>query len=174
MARTVGLASVSVPTRAAHVHGPECHAAPPPPPPLRARLTATRSSAATLLGLLAGLSALVLVRSPLENTIFPPCPLHATTGLWCPGCGATRASYLLLKGDVIGALHFNALWVVMAPFALYQAVAFAGEAFGVSWLRRVTLTRSLSIGILVSMAAFFVVRNLPIEAVEVLNPFTAS
>jgi len=126
------------------------------------------------LALLAGLSALVLVRSPLENTIFPPCPLHATTGLWCPGCGATRASYLVLKGDVIGALHFNALWVVLAPFALYQAVAFASEAFGVGWLRRVTLTRPVTIGILASMAIFFVVRNLPIEAVEVLNPYTAS
>ncbi|HEV8115678.1 MAG TPA: DUF2752 domain-containing protein [Acidimicrobiales bacterium] len=155
-----------------HVHGPTCHAA--PPPPTRARLTASRSSAATLLALLTGLSALVLVRSPLENTVFPPCPLHATTGLWCPGCGATRASYLVLKGDVIGALHFNALWVVLAPFALYQAVAFAGEAFGVGWLRRVTLTRPLTIGILASMAVFFVVRNLPIDAVEVLNPVTAS
>ena len=159
-------------TRTAHVHGPEC--GPTAPPPTRARLTATRSSAATLLALLAGLSALVLVRSPLENAIFPPCPLHATTGLWCPGCGATRASYLVLKGDVIGALHFNALWVVLAPFALYQAVAFAGEAFGVGGLRRVTLNRPVTIGILASMAIFFVVRNLPIDVVEVLNPYTAS
>lgn len=159
-------------TRGAHVHGPTCAPAPAPPP--RARLRATRSSAATLLAIIAGLSALVLVRSPLQNTIFPPCPLHASTGLWCPGCGATRASYLVLKGDVIGALHYNALWVVLAPFALYQAVAFAGEAFGVSWLRRITLSRPVTIGILGSMAVFFVVRNLPIDAVEVLNPLTAS
>jgi len=126
------------------------------------------------MALLAGLSALVLVRSPLENTIFPPCPLHATTGLWCPGCGATRASYLLLRGDVLGALHFNVLWVVFAPLALYQAVAFAGEAFGVRWLRRIPFSRPVIIAILVSMAGFFVVRNLPIDAFEVLNPVTAS
>jgi len=126
------------------------------------------------MALLTGLSALVLVRSPLENTIFPPCPLHAATGLWCPGCGATRASYLLLRGDVLGALHFNALWVLLAPLALYQAVAFAGEAFGVRWLRRIPLSRPVIIAIFVSMAGFFAVRNLPIEAFEVLNPVTSS
>ena len=155
-----------------YVHGPECAAT--VAPPTRLRRVASRSSAVSLMALLAGLSALVLVRSPLENTIFPPCPLHATTGLWCPGCGATRASYLLLRGDVLGALHFNVLWVVFAPLALYQAVAFAGEAFGVRWLRRIPFSRPVIIAILVSMAAFFVVRNLPIEAFEVLNPVTAS
>ncbi len=160
---------------ATHVHGPACEAAPPSGrTPMAVPLAVTRGGAATLLAFLAGLSAWVLVRNPLQNTVFPPCPLHATTGLWCPGCGATRASYLVLKGDVIGALHFNALWVVLAPFALYQAVAFAAEAFGVGWLRRVTLTRPLTIGILASMAVFFVVRNLPIDAVEALNPVTAS
>ena len=155
-----------------HVHGPGCAAT--TAPPTRMRRVASRSSAVSLMALLTGLSALVLVRSPLENTIFPPCPLHAATGLWCPGCGATRASYLLLRGDVLGALHFNALWVFFAPFALYQAVAFAGEAFGVQWLRRIRLSRPVVVAILASMAVFFVVRNLPIEAVEVLNPLTAS
>lgn len=135
---------------------------------------ATRSGAASLLAGLTALSVLVLVRNPLKHTVFPPCPLRAATGLWCPGCGATRASYLLLKGDVAGALHFNALWVVLAPFALYQAIAFAGEAFGVRWLRRIPFSQPLATGLLVAMGLFFVVRNLPLAAVEVLNPFTAS
>ncbi len=160
---------------ATHVHGPTCEAAPPSGrTPMAVPLAVTRSGAATLLAFLAGLSAWVLVRNPLQNTVFPPCPLHATTGLWCPGCGATRASYLLLKGDVAGALHFNGLWVVLAPFALYQAVAFAGEAFGIRWLRRIPLTQPVIVALLVSMAGFFLVRNLPFDVVEVLNPVTAS
>lgn len=157
---------------AAHVHGPACGGA-QAPAPSTVPVAVTRSSAAALLAFLTGLSAWVLVRNPLENTVFPPCPLHATTGLWCPGCGATRASYLLFKGDVAGAFHFNGLWVVLAPFALYQAVAFAGQAFGIRWLRRIPLTRPVIAALLVSIVGFFLVRNLPFAPFEVLNPPTA-
>lgn len=156
-----------------HVHGPSCAPAAAAPSPA-VRRVATRGSAAGLLAFLTGISVWVLVRNPLHNTVFPPCPLHATTGLWCPGCGATRASYLLLRGDVGGALHFNAMWVALAPFALYQAVAFAGEAFGVRWLRRIPLTQPVIVALLVALGGFFVVRNLPFGPFEVLNPITVS
>ncbi len=158
-----------------HVHGPACEAGrPAPPTPLALPVAVTRGSAATILAVLAALSAWVLVRNPLQNAVFPPCPLHAATGLWCPGCGATRASYLLFKGDLAGALHFNGLWVVLAPFVLYQAVSFAAEAFGVRWLRRIPLPQPVLAGLLVSVVGFFVVRNLPFEVFEVLNPVAAS
>jgi len=116
----------------------------------------------------------VLVRNPLRAAVFPPCPFHAVTGLWCPGCGATRASYLLLHGDVAGALHFNALWVVLAPFALYQAVAFAAEAFGVRWVRRIPMTQPVIAALLASLIGFALIRNLPFDAFHVLNPLTTS
>ncbi|MEO5680437.1 MAG: DUF2752 domain-containing protein [Acidimicrobiales bacterium] len=157
-----------------HVHGPGCAETRPAPAPTTARRMATRGGAAGLLALLAGLSTWVLVRNPLENTVFPPCPFRAITGLWCPGCGATRASYLLLHGDVGSALHFNAVWVVLAPFALYQSVAFAGEAFGVRWLRRIPMTQPVLSALLAAVLGFAVVRNLPFEAFKVLNPTTAS
>lgn len=159
---------------AAHVHGPSCGQAPPSAQPTALRVAATRSSAITVLGVLTGLSAWVLVRNPLVNTVFPPCPLHAATGLWCPGCGATRASYLLFRGDVVGALHFNALWVVLAPFVVYQVINFTAEAFGIRWLHRIPLTRPVIVALLVSVAGFALVRNLPFDAFEVLNPVTAS
>jgi len=137
-------------------------------------VAATRSSAAVVVGALTALTAWVLVRNPLESTVFPPCPLHATTGIWCPGCGATRASYLLLQGDVAGALHFNAMWVLLAPFVVYQVASFAAEAFGIRWLRRIPMTQPVIVAILASLAGFFVVRNLPFEMFEALNPVAAS
>src|SRR5688500_17879942 len=85
---------------------------------------------------LGGLSALVLVRDPLKHTVFPPCPLHATTGLFCPGCGATRASSLLLRGQPIEALHYNLLWVVAAPFVVYRLAVWGLESFGIRRLPR--------------------------------------
>jgi hypothetical protein len=159
-----------------HVHGPGCVTVPDarPATPSRGRLSATRGSAVALLATLAGVTAWVLVRNPLENTLFPPCPLHASAGLWCPGCGATRASYLLLHGDVAGAMHFNAMWVVLAPFALYQAVAYAGEVFGVRWLRRIPLGQPVLVALIVALIGFGVVRNLPFDMFEVLNPLASS
>jgi hypothetical protein len=159
---------------AAHVHAPA--ATPVPPPAFSSGLStlATRSGAATLLAALGGVTAWVMLRNPLQATVFPPCPLHATTGLWCPGCGATRASYLLLHGDVASALHFNALWVVLAPFALYQAVAFAGQAFGVRWLRPVPLTQVMIVALLGALLGFGLVRNLPFDALHLLNPVSSS
>ena len=158
--------------KATHVHGHGC-AGTAPAAARAVPVAATRGAAAALLALLAGVSAWVLVRNPLQNTIFPPCPLRASTGLWCPGCGATRASYLLFKGDLAGALHFNGLWVALAPFALYQALAVAAQAFGIRWPRPIPMTQPVIAGLLAAIFGFFVVRNLPFDAFEVLNPLTA-
>jgi len=155
-----------------HAHAPDGAIAPSGPSALRR--AATRTGAGTLLGTLAGASAWVMLRNPLETAVFPPCPMQTMTGLWCPGCGATRASYLLFHGDVASALHFNALWVVLAPLALYQALAFAGEAFGVRWLRRIPLTQPVIVALLGALLGFALVRNLPFDALEVLNPVGAS
>jgi len=159
-----------------HVHGPACaartddHAV----VPRTVRRGPTRRAAFTLLATLAAVTAWVLVRNPLQTTVFPPCPFRAATGLWCPGCGATRASYLLLHGDVGSALHFNAMWVILAPFALYQAVAFAGEACGVRWLRRIPVTQPVMVALGAAVVGFALVRNLPFETFGVLNPVSTS
>ncbi len=45
----------------------------------------------------------------------PPCPSRWLTGLFCPGCGTTRALHALLHGDLPGALAMNPLMVVSLP-----------------------------------------------------------
>lgn len=42
------------------------------------------------------------------------------TGLDCPFCGATRATFRLLSGDVFGALDLNALLVAAVPVAAFM------------------------------------------------------
>ena len=46
---------------------------------------------------------------------FPPCMFHAFTGLYCIGCGLTRALHALVHGDLAGALAMNPLGVLMLP-----------------------------------------------------------
>ena len=47
------------------------------------------------------------------------CPFFRVTGVPCPGCGLSRATTLLLKGDLAGSLRFHAF----APIFLLAIVA---------------------------------------------------
>ncbi|MEZ6087403.1 MAG: DUF2752 domain-containing protein [Pirellulaceae bacterium] len=52
---------------------------------------------------------------PTQTSWLPKCMLHQSTGLHCPGCGATRAVHALLHGQWIAALRFNPLLIVGGP-----------------------------------------------------------
>ena len=54
-----------------------------------------------------GIAALFCL-DPVETPFFPRCPLHALTGLQCPGCGTARALHAALHGRFAEALRFNA------------------------------------------------------------------
>src|SRR5699024_8703616 len=45
----------------------------------------------------------------------PPCLVYHLTGLYCPGCGSSRAVHALLDGDLRLALRNNAVIVIAAP-----------------------------------------------------------
>lgn len=55
---------------------------------------------------------------PATSRAFPFCPVHALTGLHCPGCGSLRAAHRLLHGDVAGAMSMNPLMVIALPLLL--------------------------------------------------------
>lgn len=107
----------------------------------------------------AGGAALAVVGlvDPSRNTLAPPCPLKVLTGLDCPLCGATRATHQLLRGDVVAALDFNALYVALLPVLAALAGFWILRGRRPEWLRRRWVTWTL-----VAVAALFgVVRNLP-------------
>lgn len=58
-----------------------------------------------------GGAAVLYFFNPTKHSFYPVCQFHQLTGLYCPGCGATRASYQLLHANVLAALHDNALYV---------------------------------------------------------------
>mgnify|MGYP001321608207 FL=1 len=47
-----------------------------------------------------------------------PCLFHIITGLYCPGCGAGRASYSILHGRFYAAFRYNPMYVILLPCIL--------------------------------------------------------
>lgn len=74
----------------------------------------------TAAAMLAFAGSLIVVYNfpPGRYGFYPRCPIYAATRLLCPGCGATRALYELLHGNLAGALHYNAMFTLLAPFLL--------------------------------------------------------
>jgi hypothetical protein len=68
--------------------------------------------------------------NPTQYGFYPRCMMYTTTGLYCPGCGALRATHQLLHGHLLTALRCNVLLVVGAPYAAYF---FARVAF--CWMK---------------------------------------
>jgi hypothetical protein len=86
------------------------------------------------------------------------CPLHRLTGIWCPGCGLTRAFVSMAHGDVRRAFGFNPLGpllfeavVAAIPLQIFLLVApktalrfdFANIA---DWLKGTVLAALLLLG----------------------------
>lgn len=115
--------------------------------------------------------ALVYTVDPSEVGFYPPCMLHRMTGWHCPGCGATRALHALLHGDLLQALAFNPVFVILMPII---GVAFAWHGLE-KWRGRPPRTRPLLPGgVILALAALLVafglLRNLPGWPFELLAP----
>lgn len=83
-------------------------------------LTGRLAIAVTFAGGIAG-AIVLFCFDPSLNDWYPRCQFHELTGLYCPGCGSTRAVYWLLHGDILRALRFNPLTVVALPWLAYRA-----------------------------------------------------
>ena len=111
----------------------------------------------TLPGGLIVLRALTLPRS--SPGLPDLCPLHRTTGLWCPLCGGTRATRELMHGDLWAAMGYNPFALVLeAVVVLLVARWLLASARG---LRRPLVTGREGILLGAALAVFAVVRNLP-------------
>jgi hypothetical protein len=117
-------------------------------------------SALGLMGMAAG--ALVITNfNPVTAGFFPQCPFHAMTGLNCPGCGMTRGFNALFHGELLTALHFNALLPFFFLFFSYFGLSLfltAVRGRGLTWK---FFTPPLLYIFLALTLIFAVARNLP-------------
>ena len=106
--------------------------------------------------------------NPQTASWLPPCPLHALTGLWCPGCGSTRAVHALLHGDVFAAVAFNPLAVAVLP--VLGVLALPLPIRPLMTVKRV-LERASVVYVLLGMILLFgVLRNIPLSPFSLLAP----
>jgi hypothetical protein len=111
---------------------------------------------------LAAATVALHVRDPHVTHSWGVCPLYATTGIYCPGCGGLRGVNDLTNGHVGQAASSNLLLVLALPFA---AAFFARWAYG-AWTGREVraipaLPRPVIVTLIVVALVFTVVRNLP-------------
>jgi hypothetical protein len=99
--------------------------------------------------------------NPTTAGFFPACPFHELTGLNCPGCGLTRGFHALFHGDILTALHFNALLPVYFLFFVYLFASLASIAFRGRGLTLQPLSPRAVYGFLALTLVFAVIRNLP-------------
>jgi len=113
----------------------------------------------------AGVSAFLYAVDPNRHAVYPQCLLYKATGIYCAGCGATRAVHALLHGRVLEALHDNAFVISALPLAIFIAGSYAISAWQQNaWPKRNVDERSLlrrGIILFVLMLTFMALRNLP-------------
>jgi len=122
-------------------------------------------------GALMALPMIYLYQNGPVGPWFPGCLFHDLTGFSCPGCGMTRATYSALHGDLLAALRFNCLGMLLVPAGL---LGMGLELFG--WMRGKPLPVSLRISrhamwwLIGAVLVFWVLRNVPVWPFTLLVP----
>lgn len=127
-----------------------------------------RCLAASLVGAVGAI--LLRIFDPASSGIFPPCPLHYLTGLYCPGCGSLRAIHQLLQGNLQAAWAMNPLTLVLLPFVGYGLASEALLQFRGRGLPQPVLPAASIRALGAVIIVFGVLRNLPFYPFDLLAP----
>lgn len=98
---------------------------------------------------------------PQTSSWLPKCLFHEATGLYCPGCGNTRALHALLHGHVLLSLRYNPLLIPAALTVLLLVIR-----------PGLTANRGIAWSIAVVVIAFAILRNLPWPPFSWLAPLS--
>ena len=98
-----------------------------------------------------------------------PCPIYTVTGKFCPGCGITRMFVSLFSGDILAALSYNALVMLLLPLGAFLAVRWSWEYVKHGRLGKMKRSEKMIIlAVIVLTVVFTVLRNM--NAFAVLAP----
>lgn len=106
---------------------------------------------------------------PGSSRLQPPCAFYVATGLYCPGCGSTRATHALLHGHLLQSLRFHPLFAPLLPFVLFLLFRFFYTGFTGKEIR-IPGSKILYFALAVLIILFAILRNIPIPIFDILRP----
>jgi hypothetical protein len=115
-----------------------------------------------------GACAVVALVDPGEPGRYPPCPTAALLGWDCPVCGTLRGAHALARGRVGDALDHNVLLVLAVPLVAVVWWGWVRHAVGRP-IRPFRWSPAATMMSLVAVAAFALLRNLPIAGLSWLG-----
>lgn len=90
----------------------------------------------------------------------PKCIFGSVLGIYCPGCGGTRAVISFLRGEFLESLWYH-------PFVLYVAVIYSGfmithtlEYIHFPWIKGMKFREGYLYGALVIIVINFILKNI--------------
>ena len=104
-------------------------------------------------------AGVVYCHDPAQTRWFPECVFYHLTGLYCPGCGATRALHALVHGEWAAAFRSN---VLLIPLAAAMVCFYWRPDWGA--------TRTATFLTLGGVLLFWVLRNIPAAPFTWLAP----
>jgi len=112
----------------------------------------------------------VFLVPPGAKSLYPPCVFHTITGLYCAGCGSTRAIHHLLHGRILRAFSYNPLVVILLiPLGLYILNHLRFVLWGKKWRTPEIRIRYVWILIII-IVLFWILRNMPYYPFTLLAP----
>ena len=125
-----------------------------------------------IFGVLLGLAYGYFIDPTVSQGITMKCMTYENTGLYCPGCGETRAFHALLHGHILQAFDYNLLFpfvlIIMGWFFLVGLTTLICRK-RVMWIPESFPTwGAISIGVVIVL--FTVLRNIPAWPFSILAP----
>ena len=131
---------------------------------------AGRLTAALLLALCVAALLAVAAKDPRTHGMGVLGPSRRFLGIYCPGCGSTRAMYDLMHGEPASAVRNNPLMVFPGLLVLgcFLASLISTVAFGYAF--RLRTPSWVGYTVAAFLLAYCMLRNVPAESLEFLRP----
>lgn len=112
---------------------------------------------------------LLVFRHPTQYSFIGPCPSLRFMGLYCPGCGSLRATYSFLHGDFLAIFRYNPLYI---PLICCVVFLYVKRVYEFVFRTKVAFKGEMAVykGIAIVVITFFLVRNIPISALDWSRP----
>ena len=107
---------------------------------------------------------------PINTLLFPKCPLYATTGIYCPGCGSQRATHALLHFNIADVFASNILFLpaLLIVFAHYS-IGISNHFLGTNYHSILDKSKAPWV-VFIIVVVFFILRNIPVAPFSYLAP----